>query len=174
MAQIMSNHYERMCRMQEHQWKNWIFWGLGALAILWIASTFFSGWHYGGGWGMMNSEMTGNWHRGEMGAYMGGPMRGNWGFGPFGLLLGLVGMSFRFGILALILLGGFWLFHRLGGSQGISSLFAPMSAQATCANCGQVVQSNWRNCPHCGVPLAHATHEASGSEDTPPTEGVQA
>jgi hypothetical protein len=159
--------------MQERDWKRLLVWGLGALVILWVVSSLFSGWHHGGGWGMMEPGMSGNWHRGEIG----GHMAGGWGFGPVGFFFGLVGLMFRLGFLALLALGGVWLFYRLGGPQVISSTFARASstfAQTTCANCGQVVQSNWRHCPKCGQPLPHANHEGGGPEGPPPTETVQA
>ncbi len=147
--------------MQRRDWTTWIVYGLGALIILWVASSLFSGWSYGGVWGMMKPEIMENWHRGHMG--------GGWGFGPLGLLFGFLGLMFRLGFLALFVLGGVWLFYRLGGPQVLSSTLA-----RTCANCGQLVQSNWHHCPQCGRPLPHANDEGGGPEGTSPIETVHA
>jgi hypothetical protein len=170
--------------MQERNLRIWIAWGVGALVILWVVSSLFSGWNHGGAWGMMNPGMMGNWHRGDLGGHMGGRMGGGWGFGPLGLLFGLMGLMFRLGLFALLVLGGFWLFNRLGGTQGLSAMLSSGSpsgspsgmahATRTCANCGQPVQSHWQHCPHCGQPLAHAKDEGDGPEGTPPTETVHA
>jgi hypothetical protein len=166
--------------MQERDWKIWVAWGLGALVILWVVSSLFSGWGHAGAWGMMRPEMMENWHRGYQGGHMGGPMGGGWGFGPFGLFFGLMGLMFRVGLLALLVLGGFWLFYRLRGRQGVSftswlrSIVGtiPAPTATACANCGQPVQSNWHHCPNCGQPLAQANNESGDSGGTPPTERV--
>jgi hypothetical protein len=137
---------------------------------LWVASSFFAGWHGGGAWGMMKPEMVGNWHRGQMG--------GIWGLGPLSLLFGLIGLMFRLGFLALLVLGGLWLFYRLSGPQEMSfasrlrAMFGAMPTRAPCAHCGQPVQSNWRHCPQCGQPLPHDDEKGGGSEGAPPTETV--
>jgi hypothetical protein len=166
--------------MQQRDWKIWVAWGVGALVILWVASSLFSGPNFGA-WGMMRPEMMGNWHSGRAGHDFAGHM-GGWGFGPFGLLFGLIGLMFRIGFLALLVLGGFWLFNRLGGAQGLSSslssslssILPSASASATCPNCGQPVQRNWQHCPHCGQPLTHANDKGGGPEGTSPAETIHA
>jgi hypothetical protein len=159
--------------MQEREWKRLLVWGLGALVVLWLVSSLFSGWHHGGGWGMMGPGMAGEWHRGRMAP----PSIEGGEFGPFGLVFGLVGMMFRFGVLALLLLGGAWLFYRMGGPQMLSSVSAQGSSsfiKTTCPNCGQAVESNWRHCPNCGQPLPQANNQGGGPEGPPPTETIQA
>jgi hypothetical protein len=72
--------------------------------------------------------------------------------GPFGLLFGLLALMFWFGVLGLLVLAGMWLFHQLRDRQTPAST----PVRTTCTRCSHLVQPNWRHCPHCGQPLAHA------------------
>jgi hypothetical protein len=98
-----------------------------ALLIFQVAASLLGGWRYGG-WGMMGPGM----------------MFGGWGFSPFGW----IGMMFMWlipvGFLALVVVGVVWLVRNVNSA-------APGHS---CPSCGQSVQSDWRNCPHCGTSLS--------------------
>ena len=99
------------------------------LLVLMVGGSLLGGWRYGS-WGMM----------------------GGWGFAPFGwigmafmmIFMWLIPVSF----VVLAVLGVGWLVRTKGGGS-----IAPAPGQ-TCPSCGRGVQSDWRNCPHCGTRLA--------------------
>lgn len=107
---------------------HWTIVALTAAAFLLLASLF-GGRGYGG-WGMMAPGMM-----------------GGWGFSPFGW----VGMIFMWliplGFIVLAALGVVWLV-RAAGSGNQSTL-----PGQSCPSCGQTVQADWRNCPHCDTQL---------------------
>jgi hypothetical protein len=169
--------------MQNRSWLKWIALGLVVFFVLSLFSIPFGmghagGWGHGGGWEMGRAGMDG----GRLAMH--GFERGGWGFGPFGFLFGLVGMVFRFGMLALLLFAGLLLWQRLSGTGGsasnivndLSSRISAMFTPATCPKCGHTVQSNWQHCPNCGQSLAPVTnpanHAADNKDVTPPTENV--
>jgi hypothetical protein len=166
---MLEVRYEkRKSKMQNRNWITWVVLGLVVLFVLSVISIPFSGMGHAGGWGMRQGmEADGSMH---------GFTRGGWGFGPFGLLFGVIGMLFRFGLLALLLFGGLLLWQRLSGSgntasgivNDLSSRISSMFTRATCPKCGHAVQSQWQHCPNCGHPLAPVDDKGS----PPPTESV--
>ena len=111
---------------------NW--WIVGSVAVL--AALFF----FGGGF------MWGNRGYGLMG---GDGMMGNWGYSPFGWFGMGLGMIFMWlipiGVLALIVYGVIAL-ARTNGNPSYAS-------QSPCPNCGKSIQTEWQNCPYCGMTL---------------------
>jgi zinc-ribbon domain len=107
---------------------NWTVVVIIAIALLLVASLF-GGRGYGG-WGMMGPGMM-----------------GGWGFSPFGW----VGMIFMWliplGLIVLVALGVVWLVRAVGSGKQ-----SALPGQA-CPSCGRTVQTDWRNCPHCGTQL---------------------
>jgi len=107
---------------------NWTIVAIAAAAFLLLASLF-GGRGYGG-WGMMGPGMM-----------------GGWGFSPFGW----VGMIFMWliplGLVVLVSLGVVLLVRSI--------VFVKQSALPghACPSCGRTVQTDWRNCPHCGTQL---------------------
>jgi hypothetical protein len=71
---------------------------------------------------------------------MGGPGMMRFGRMPFGGLM----MLFPLGFLFLMILGIIWLIKAIRKPET-----APVAMHA-CKNCGNQVQDNWKNCPHCG------------------------
>jgi len=104
------------------------------------------------GWG----GMMGGW-----GGMMGPRMMGGWGgpqgvIGPMGWLFPLFGLLFPLAFLALLVLGGIWLFRQVVPPQGFTTGAAPAPTPRACPSCGRAVQVDWRNCPYCGTPLTPA------------------
>ncbi len=161
--------------MQNRNWITWAILGLGVLFVLsFVAMPFASwghgGWGHAGGWEAMRSGV-------ETGSAMHGFTRGGWGFGPFGLLFGVIGMLFRFGVVALLLFGGLLLWQRVSGSgsttssgfaNDLSSRISSMFASATCPQCGHSIKSDWHHCPNCG----HLLAPADDKDAPPPTESI--
>lgn len=113
--------------------------------ILSIAFIFIILFSFGGG--MMAGGLNTRDGYGMMNGY---GMMGNWSYFPFGWLgMGfgmLIMWGIPIGIIALIVFG----IVSLTRSSGNSSA-AP--AQSACPNCAKDVQSDWKNCPHCGTAL---------------------
>ncbi len=78
--------------------------------------------------------------RGNYYYHMMGPGMMGYGFMPFGGWMWI----FPLGFLVLVILGIIWLVKALGKPQS-----APVGMHA-CKNCGNQVQDDWKNCPHCG------------------------
>jgi hypothetical protein len=87
-------------------------------------------------------------YQGMMGGYGRGMMSG-FGFAPFGLIGMLLMWVFPLGVLVLVVLGIVWLVNAVSRPRGQ----APVAPAGTCPNCAQPVQTDWRNCPHCGTAL---------------------
>ena len=100
-----------------------------ALLVLMFGTNLLGGWGYGG-WGMMGPGMM-----------------GRWGFAPFGG----IGMFFMWliplGFIVLTVLGIAWLVKAVGGGNN------PVAPAQSCPSCGRSIQTDWHNCPHCGVQL---------------------
>ena len=84
---------------------------------------------------------------GMRGYGMGGP--GMMGYGRMeplgGIFMGLISLGF----LALLALGIVWLVRSLRTpKQAVAAV-----AMHDCPKCGQPVQEDWKNCPHCGKKL---------------------
>jgi hypothetical protein len=79
-----------------------------------------------------------------------GGMHRGFGMMPFG---GFFGGLVSLGVLALIVLGIIWLVRRLRTPVAPAAPVVPATPAATCRNCGKPVESDWRNCPHCGKKL---------------------
>jgi hypothetical protein len=137
---------------------NWaqvaVFSGVTLLVLL-IGLSFLSfGW---GGGGMMGPGMMGpgTMGPGTMGPGMmggrGGSVGGSWGV--LGGLLSLVGLLIPLGLLALLALGGVWLFRQVNLSQGPAARPAQLASDETCPSCGRAVQADWQLCPYCGQGL---------------------
>jgi len=84
-------------------------------------------------------------------------MMDNWGgtgmmgYSSFGWLGMFLGLLIPLGFIALLVAGGIWLVRTIT-SNG-SPLTPANPAVNTCPSCGQNVQANWRNCPHCGTTI---------------------
>lgn len=52
-------------------------------------------------------------------------------------------------IVPLLLIG--LVVYAISGSN-LSNVLKPVASRA-CSHCGQAVQSDWKNCPHCGQTL---------------------
>jgi hypothetical protein len=141
----MGNWQERNSKMRKYYWRPLIPLGLAALLFLCLAGTLFSGWGYGGHWGMMHPGVMGGWHRGHM---------GGWGYGHVGWFFGL-GLVLRLAFSVLLIAGGIWLFRRSMGPRAAWAGFA----RSTCASCGRSVRNDWNHCPHCGLPLTHQSDD---------------
>ena len=119
--------------MKKTNWLAVILVAIVALVILfWIGTMFGGGYGMMGGWGgsrgygMMNSGYS--------------------PFGWFGMGLGMIFMwLIPIGIIALVVYGVVALTRNAGNNT-------PASA-TPCPNCGKGVQTDWKNCPHCGTAL---------------------
>jgi len=100
----------------------------------------------GRGFGMMP---YGGMHR-EFGLMPYGGMHRGFGMMPFG---GFFGGLISLGALALIVLGIIWLVRRLRTPVAPAAPIVPAAPALACRNCGNPVESGWRNCPHCGKKL---------------------
>jgi len=111
--------------------------GLSFLSFSWIGGGMMGGWG-----GMMGPGMMGGW---------GGNVGGSWGL--LGWFFSLIALLIPVGFLALLILGGVWLFRQAGGAKGVS--FGPGQAGPgkTCPSCGRPVQADWQTCPYCGQGL---------------------
>ncbi|MGH2521241.1 MAG: zinc ribbon domain-containing protein [Anaerolineales bacterium] len=96
--------------------------------------------------GMMGPGMMG-------GGGFNGSFNAPFGFGPFGWLMALPGLLFPLGLLMMVGAGGVWLVQALRPGP-VAQGNASQAPSKQCPNCGQPVQSNWRNCPHCGTALS--------------------
>ncbi len=116
--------------MNKVNWTAVVIFTIVALLVFQVAASLVGGWRYGG-WGMMGPGMM-----------------GGWSFSPFGW----IGMTFMWlipvGFVVLAVLGIVWLARNVGGGTHSA---AP---GRTCPSCGRGVQSDWRNCPHCGTSLS--------------------
>jgi len=123
-------------------WVQALVFGLVVLVVLLIGLSllpmFFGGWGMMGGGGMMGGWCPWCGGTGRLG---GGGMLG----GLFGLLFMLLGLLIPIGLLGLLILGGTWLVRNIS-----TTAVPPLP---TCPNCGQPVQTDWRNCPYCGEEL---------------------
>jgi len=136
--------------MNKVNWAQVAVFGIVALLVLLIGLSLLplvggGGWGSGmmGGWGgMMGPGMMGSW---------GGSLGGGWG--ALGWLFSLIGLVIPVGFLALLVLGGVWLFRQAGGSQGLSSGPGQAAPGETCPSCSRAVQSDWQLCPYCGQGL---------------------
>ncbi|NOZ26695.1 MAG: zinc ribbon domain-containing protein [Chloroflexi bacterium] len=90
-----------------------------------------------GGWGMM-----GGWD---------GSARGGWGV--WGWILPLIGLLIPLAFLALLALGGVWLFRQSGLSRNLPPASEQDASGKTCPSCGRPVQADWQVCPYCGQGL---------------------
>lgn len=72
--------------------------------------------------------------------HMGGPGMMGYGFMPFGGLMWI----FPLGFLVLVILGIILLVKALRKPQ------TAVVGMHACKNCGNQVQDDWKNCPHCG------------------------
>ncbi len=87
---------------------------------------------------------------GGFGMMGGGGMMGRYGFySPFGWVGMLLGWIIPLGILVLLIAGVVILVTSLTRRGTIPT----NAASGFCPNCGQAVQSDWKNCPHCGTVL---------------------
>lgn len=114
-----------------------------------LLSFFGQGYGYGGwgpGW-MMGPGMMGS--RGP-----GWTMGYGYGGGALGWLFSLLGLIFPLGFLALLILGGVWLFRQVSQPQVPSAGRPDAQPGQTCPNCNQAVQADWQLCPYCGQGLA--------------------
>jgi hypothetical protein len=74
---------------------------------------------------------------------------GMMGYSPFGWLRMLFGLLVPLGFISLLVAGGVWLVRAVTAN---SSPFTPAKTELNaCSSCGQNVQADWRNCPHCGA-----------------------
>ncbi len=78
-----------------------------------------------------------------------GMMHGFGYYQPFGWIGMLLGWIIPLGILVLLIAGVVILVTSLT-RRGQTP---PGAAAGFCPNCGQAVQSDWKNCPHCGTVL---------------------
>lgn len=101
-----------------------------ALFVLMFGASLLGGWGYGG-WGMMGPGMM-----------------GGWGYSPFGWIGMLFMWLIPLGFLVLIMLGIAWLVRAVGNGANLAA------STHLCPSCGRGVQSDWKNCPHCGAVLA--------------------
>jgi uncharacterized membrane protein len=112
---------------------NWLIVGIiGIIALLFLfGGGMMSGWGYRGGYGMM-----------------GGPsgMMGGWGYSPFGWIGMALMWLIPIGVITLIAFGVAAIMRNTGNPT-------PPSSQSPCPNCGKGVQTDWKNCPHCGTAL---------------------
>lgn len=108
---------------------------LGLLVLFWIGTVIGSRGY--GGYGMM-------------GGYGRPSMMGNWGYSPFGWFGMGFGMIFMWlipiGVIALIVYGVVALTRNAGNNTTAAS-------SKSCPNCRKDVQTDWKNCPHCGTTL---------------------
>lgn len=122
-----------------------LWWIIGIFAVAVILFSFgggmMSGWGFRNGYGMM----------GDYGGYGAPGMMFNWGYSPLGWLGMGLGMLLIWGLpIGLIVLAGFGVASLFKGSSQATS--TPV-AQATCPNCAKNVQTDWQNCPYCGISL---------------------
>jgi len=104
----------------------------------------------GPGWMMPNGND--GWGRRGMG--MRGP--GMMGYGRMNPLGGLIGGLFSLGLLAVLVLGIIWLVRNLrkpAVAATPAAAVAPVVSTHPCPKCGNTVQDEWNNCPHCGKKL---------------------
>ena len=121
---------------------------VGLLALL-VAVPLLLSLARGGDWGCGDGD---SW--GMMGGWRPGGMMGRWSSGPLGWFFGLAGLLIPLGFLALLVLGGVWLFKW--ASQPHRPLAGPTRAAVsqTCPSCGRPVETDWRICPDCDQGLA--------------------
>jgi hypothetical protein len=98
----------------------------------------------------------GRW--GAWGGMMGPGMMGGWSgpggaIGPMGWFFPLFGLLFPLAFLALLVLGGMWLFRQVNAPQGPATGRAQTVTGETCPSCGRAVQADWQVCPYCGQGL---------------------
>ncbi|MFQ6013998.1 MAG: zinc ribbon domain-containing protein [Anaerolineae bacterium] len=117
--------------------------GLGIALLPGLFGGGYGGWGPGG---MMGPGMMGGRGPGMMGYGYGG--------GALGWLFSLLGLIFPLGFLALLVLGGIWLFRQVNQPQGLSVGWPQAQPSQTCPNCDQAVQTDWQLCPYCGNQLA--------------------
>lgn len=85
---------------------------------------------------------------------LGGGRYGGWGYGGWGMMgpWMMGGMFFMWlipiGFIVLTVLGLAWVVRSVGGGAN------PAARGHTCPSCGRGVQTDWKNCPHCGAMLA--------------------
>ena len=134
---------------------NWAYvfvFGIVALLVVLIGVSLLGRAYGGWGYGMMGPGML------------------NWSFAPFGWLVMIFMWLIPLTFLALLVAGIVWLVRAISGQGGTypqSSLRQPFdgrvsraqdraqdtAATGACPACGQLIQSNWRNCPFCGETL---------------------
>ncbi|OJX40310.1 MAG: hypothetical protein BGO78_15215 [Chloroflexi bacterium 44-23] len=127
------------------KWLKWLVIGGVALVILGVGFSLLSPVAYGrtGNWAYDDCSMWGS--RGMMDNWGGTGMLGYSSFGWFGMFLGFL---IPVGFIALLIAGGIWLVKVFSSNR---TPFTPAKvAVIACSSCGQNVQANWRNCPHCG------------------------
>ncbi len=110
--------------MNKVNWTAVAIFSIVGLFVLMIGVSLVAGWGYGG-WGY------GGW--GMMGPWMMGGMFFMW--------------LIPIGFLALTVLGIAWIVRTVGGDTNSAA------RGHTCPSCGRGVQTDWRNCPHCGTTL---------------------
>ncbi len=130
--------------MNRSNWTPVVIIGVVLLILLIGGSLLPLGW--GGRWGpwggMMGPGMMGGWG-------------GSWGaVGPVGWLFSIMGLLIPLGFLALLVLGGVWLFRQVVQPQGFATGGGPTQPGRSCPNCGRAVQADWQVCPYCGQSLA--------------------
>jgi len=142
--------------MNKVNWAQVAVFGVVALLVLLLGLSFLSfGW---GGGGMMGPGMMGGWGGMPglspvegMGGWP-GSVGGSWG-GALGWFFALIGLLIPLGLLALLILGGVWLFRQVGGTQGPAGQLLRPTSDKTCPSCGRTVQTDWQVCPYCGQGL---------------------
>jgi uncharacterized paraquat-inducible protein A len=82
-----------------------------------------------------------------------------YGSGTLGWLLSLLGLIFPLGFLALLVLGGVWLFRQVSQPQAPSAGQPETQPGQACPNCQRSVQADWQVCPYCGHSLAAGGQE---------------
>lgn len=138
--------------MNKINWTQVAVFGTVVFLVLLLGLSFLpSGWGGGWGpWGMMGPGMMGGWG-GMMGGWPGSVGGGSWGV--LGWLLPLIGLLIPLGFLALLVLGGVWLFRQVNAPQGPATGRTQTATGETCSSCGRAVQVNWQVCPYCGQGL---------------------
>lgn len=132
--------------MVTSKWLKWLVIGGVALLVLGIGFSILSPAAYG---------RTGNWAYDNCGMWGGRGMMDNWGgtgmmgYRAFGWLGMLPGLLIPLGFISLFFVGGIWLV------RAVTSTSSPLNSAKTevnaCPSCGQNIQVDWRNCPHCGA-----------------------
>ena len=120
-----------------------LFFGLGIALLPGIFGGRYGSW---GPSGMMGPGMMGS--RGPSGM-----MGYGYGGGALGWIFSLLGLIFPLGFLALLILGGVWLFRQVSQPQVPSAGRPEIQSGRACPNCDRAIQADWQLCPYCGQGL---------------------